>query len=186
MRYNKKILIALGMVGILSLPIVWSLLAPYQKTRVLTLVSPYSDPSGAGYNSIQSKIAVGSGQLLGRGLGEGVQTQLAFLPERHTDFVFASISEEFGFLGTTIVMLLIFYMLFRIIFIIENSKNPQIRAFNAGVFLTLFAQTIVHIGMNMGMFPITGLPLPIVSAGGSSFLATMVMLGIVVNSKKIE
>lgn len=184
LQYNKKILLFLGLGGAAISPFFWFILAPYQKARVLSLVSPVSDPSGAGYNSIQSMIAVGSGKIFGRGLGEGVQTQLSFLPERHSDFIFASVAEELGLIGAGLVVLLTFYLLYRIIVILENAKNPEARAFAAGIFATLFLQVVTHIGMNMGLLPITGQPLPLVSAGGSSLVATMATLGILLQVKR--
>lgn len=182
---NKRNLVITILVFALALPSGWFFLAPYQRERVAVLFDPNRDPFGAGYNSIQSMIAVGSGKIFGRGLGEGIQTQLKFLPERHTDFIFASISEELGFIGAVLILLGIFLVLYRIVLVVENAKTPQGRALASGVFLSLFAQTLVHIGMNMGIFPITGIPLPLVSAGGSSLLSTMIALGMVVSAKKV-
>jgi len=139
---------------------------------------------GGGYNSIQSTISVGSGKITGRGLGSGIQTQLSFLPERHTDFIFASISEEMGFVGALILITATIFLFWRMLYIMENSINPSARAFISGLFLTLFAQIFIHVGMNMGLLPITGVPYPLVSAGGSSLLATMISLGILVGTKK--
>lgn len=184
LNFNKKILLSVALVSVAAFPLLWFILAPYQKSRVMSLISPAKDPYGAGYNSIQSMISVGSGKLFGRGLGEGVQTQLQFLPEKHTDFIFAAIAEEMGFIGAAIVLILSFFLLYRIVTVVENSKNFIARAFASGVFLTLFLQVLVHIGMNMGIFPITGLTLPLVSYGGSSLLATGIMLGMVVSAKK--
>ena len=181
---NKKYIIGPMIVGVLCLPLLWLVLAPYQKLRIETFLFPSQNPTGAGYNSLQSMISVGSGKLLGRGLGQGVQTQLLFLPERHTDFIFASVAEELGFLGAIVLMLTLFFVLSRIINLTENAQNPAARSFCAGVFLTLLIQVVVHIGMNMGLFPITGLPLPLVSAGGSSLIATMMTLGMVVGARK--
>lgn len=184
LKFNKRLLIA-GMVAVLTMmPVFWVFMAPYQRVRVETLFNPGSDPTGVGYNSIQAKISVGSGKFFGRGLGKGVQTQLLFLPEKHTDFVFASASEELGFLGASTIILASSMLLYRIISILEFTRNPALRAFVSAAFLSLFAQTVVHVGMNMGLFPITGLPLPLISAGGSSYLATMLTLGIIINSKK--
>lgn len=181
---NKKYFLAGGLIFLLMLPLIWSFLAPYQKGRLQSFINPYADPLGAGYNSIQSMISVGSGRLFGRGLGEGVQTQLAFLPERHTDFIFASIAEEMGFVGVFFLLTGLFIILSRLTKIIENSKSPAARAYVSGLFLALFAETMIHVGMNIGLLPITGVPLPLVSAGGSSFLATMTGLAIAVNAKK--
>jgi len=165
-------------------PVIFSLLAPYQKNRITAFLDPTKDPLGVGYNAIQSTISVGSGKLLGRGLGRGVGTQLAFLPERHTDFIFASVAEEMGFVGALVLIVLTFFLLFRIINYTENAINIPARLFLGGLILTLFSQVIIHVGMNMGIFPITGVPYPLVSAGGSSLLATMTSLGIVVGTKR--
>lgn len=181
---DKKKILFFALVTLAVLPLGWFVLAPYQKERIQTFLSPEKDPFGSGYNSIQSTIAVGSGKMFGRGLGEGVQTQLSFLPERHTDFIFASIAEELGFLGATLVLIGVFFVLFRVTKIVENSKGPEARAFTSGIFLTFLVQSLIHIGMNMGIMPVTGLPLPLVSAGGSSFLATMIALGMVYSAKK--
>ncbi len=181
---NKKYIIGPLVGGVVCLPLLWFVLAPYQKLRVETFLFPTQHPTGAGYNSLQSMISVGSGKLLGRGLGQGVQTQLLFLPERHTDFIFASVAEELGFLGAIVLMLTLFFVLSRIIKATEDAQSPTARAFCAGVFLTLLVQVVVHIGMNMGLFPITGLPLPLVSAGGSSLIATTTTLGMVVGARK--
>lgn len=176
-----------GFIGLAVLvPILFFLLAPYQQQRVVSFLDPSKDPLGTGYNSIQSMISVGSGMFFGRGLGEGGQTQLAFLPERHTDFIFASVGEEMGIVGAALLLLGSFFILFRIIKFIENSRSPTARAYLAGLFLTLFVQVFVNIGMNLGLLPITGLPLPLVSAGGSSLLATMIGLGIAVGAREVK
>jgi rod shape determining protein RodA len=177
-NFKKKYLLWGIILICLLIPLIWQILQPYQKIRILTFLDPMRDPLGAGYNSIQSMISVGSGKLFGRGLGRGVQTQLAFLPERHTDFIFASVAEELGFVGSILLILGSFFLFIRLTYFIENAESPAARAFLSGLFLTLFAQTIVHIGMNMGLLPITGIPYPLVSAGGSSLLATMIGLGI--------
>ena len=181
---DRKLYLILIFAAILAIPVGWFALAPYQRERITTFISPQSDPSGAGYNAIQAMIAVGSGKMTGRGIGEGVQTQLYFLPERHNDFIFASIAEELGFLGAGLVLVGSFFVLWRITSAVDNPKNPVARAFLSGVFLTLFTQTVVHIGMNMGLVPITGVPLPLVSAGGSSLLATITILGLVLSASK--
>lgn len=181
---NKKQMFTLGGIVLLIIPLVYLFLAPYQKNRIESFLDPTKDPLGVGYNAIQSTISVGSGMLLGRGLGKGVGTQLQFLPEHNTDFIFASISEEMGFLGSITVLILIAVVLFRIIKYSENAVNISARIFLSGLFLTFFAQVFVHTGMNMGIMPITGVPFPLVSAGGSSLLATMTALGIVVGTKR--
>lgn len=180
---KKQFLYGLVLV-ILLLPAIWFILQPYQRERVVTFLDPDRDPLGAGYNSIQSMISVGSGGILGRGLGEGVQTQLAFLPERHTDFIFASTSEELGFVGASLLLIFLFLFFWLLIKILEKPKNPTARAYVAGVFLVLFAQSVIHVGMNMGLLPITGIPLPFVSAGGSSLLGTTIAVAISLRAKR--
>ncbi len=179
--FKKRSLVLFVLTCALLVPVLWHFLAPYQQGRVESFFSRTQDNN---YNSVQSMIAVGSGRLLGMGLGKGVETQLSFLPEKHTDFVFASIAEELGFVGAALTVGVSFFILYRIIKILEDSRGVAARIFISGVFLTLFVQTVTHIGMNMGLFPITGLPLPLVSAGGSSLVATMIALGMVIGAKK--
>jgi rod shape determining protein RodA len=182
--FDKKYLLGIAGVGILAIPLVWGILAPYQKARITTFLNPNSDPLGAGYNSIQSTIAAGSGQFTGRGLGRGVQTQLSFLPEKQTDFIFAAVGEELGFIGAGLMLMATFVILFRLTKFMENSTSPAGRAYLAGFFLSYLVQIFIHVGMNMGMLPVAGLPFPLVSAGGSSLLATMIALGIAVGAFK--
>lgn len=165
--------------AIISFPVVWQFLADYQKNRIVSFINPKHDPLGIGYNAIQSAIAVGSGLLLGRGLGRGVQSQLQFLPERHTDFIFASFSEEFGFLGSFVVLSLYFLLLFRILQTARNSNDPFETYTILGIFILLLSQIFINIGMNLSLVPITGITLPLLSYGGSSLISTMVLLGIV-------
>lgn len=183
-KYNKKYILLVIVLSLALIPVAWKLMAPYQKERISTFFGPESDPRGSGYNSIQAKIAAGSGRIFGTGLGKGIQTQLAFLPEKETDFVFASIAEELGIVGAGLVLIATFIILLRIIHFIENSISPSARAYLSGFFVVYLIQVFVHIGMNMGMLPITGLPLPLVSSGGSSLLATMIGLGIAVGAYK--
>jgi len=182
--FNKKYIFGGVLVILALLPLFWQIMQPYQRQRFLTFLNPENDPLGAGYNSIQSTISVGAGKLFGRGLGKGVQTQLAFLPEKHTDFIFASIAEELGFVGASLLLIATFLILHRLTFYMERATSPAARAYLAGFFLTYFVQVIIHIGMNLGLLPITGLPFPLVSAGGSSLLATMMGLGIAVGAYK--
>jgi rod shape determining protein RodA len=158
-------------------PVGWHFLQPYQRSRIMPFLSQTSD-SGLSYNSIQSVISVGSGRLWGRGLGEGIQTQLAFLPERHTDFAFASISEELGFIGAFLVLFFLFILLWLISSLLGRVSTHSERIFVGGALASLFAQVFVHVGMNVGFLPVTGLPLPLVSVGGSSLVSTMILLGI--------
>lgn len=180
---KKLFLYGIGIFLVL-LPLIWQVLAPYQRARVESFLDPSKDPFGAGYNAIQSMISVGSGKLFGRGLGRGVQTQLAFLPERHTDFIFASISEELGFLGAGLLLLTSFFILLRLTSFMERATSAAARAYLSGFTLTLLVQIFVHVGMNLGLLPITGVPYPLVSAGGSSLLATTIGFAIAMGAKK--
>lgn len=180
---DKKLLFYAFILAALTLPIMWFLLAPYQKERVITFINPYKDPLGSGYNSIQATISVGSGRFMGRGLGQGVQTQLAYLPEKHTDFIFAAISEELGFLGASLTLISFAVLFFFLIRIISSPQNLTARAYVAGVFFIFLAQTFIHIGMNMGIVPITGLPLPFVSSGGSDLLGSFISLSIAMKAR---
>lgn len=176
--FDKKWLF-IGLASLLViLPLGYKLIKPYQRQRIQTFLNPSRDPYGAGYNSLQSVIAIGSGKIFGRGLGKGIQTQLAFLPERQTDFIFASIAEEMGLLGAVIIVLGLFFILYRLIKFMNIAQSSAARAFISGLTLTLLAQIIIHIGMNLGLLPITGVPLPLVSAGGSSLLGTITGLSI--------
>ena len=177
-KFNKKHLIVGLLIGVAILPIAWRAMAPYQRQRITSFLEPAKDPRGAGYNSIQATIAAGSGKIFGTGLGKGVQTQLAFLPEKQTDFVFAATAEELGLVGAGFVLLASFLILIRLTFFMEHAVSPQARAYLSGFFLTYLIQLFVHVGMNMGMLPVTGLPFPLLSAGGSSLLATTMGLGI--------
>ncbi len=183
-KFNKKYIL-IGLAGIIALvPLFWQILAPYQKERITSFLSPGSDPLGSGYNSLQSTIAAGSGKLLGKGLGKGVQTQLAFLPEKQTDFIFASVGEELGMVGAGFVLILTFIILFRLTKFMESAVSPAGRAYISGLFLVYLVQVFIHVGMNMGMLPVTGLPFPLLSAGGSSLLGTMMGLGIALGAYK--
>lgn len=158
-------------------------LQDYQKNRILTFVDPARDPLGIGYNVTQSIISVGSGGWFGRGLGLGTQSQLQFLPERQTDFIFAVIAEELGFVGAAGCVTLLGIILWRIWLVIKNSREAFIRYYSAGLGLIIFFQLLINIGMNMGLMPVTGIPLPFVSSGGSSLLALCLGIGILMNCR---
>lgn len=174
-----KHLLFLLFLGIISLPLGWYLLAPYQRTRIYAFLNPQADPLGSGYNVLQAIIAVGSGQVFGRGFGRGPQSQLRFLPERSTDFIFASLAEEWGLLGVGILLTLFFILLFRIFRVASRARDGFGALLCAGVFFMLLSQIVINIGMNLGVMPITGLPLPLISAGGSSLVVTLLSLGLV-------
>ncbi|MBU3956907.1 rod shape-determining protein RodA [Patescibacteria group bacterium] len=164
-----------------GLPFSWRLLRPYQQQRIFSFLNPMVDPLGAGYNLIQSVVAVGAGQLFGRGLGKGTQAQLMFLPERYSDFIFASIAEEFGFLGGIVLIILIGFLLWQILEIAQSSRDKLGFLISLGIFSLLAGQSLINIGMNLGLLPITGVTLPLISYGGSSLVATLTSLGIINN-----
>lgn len=172
--------------GLISLPLCSFFLKDYQKARIMSFLNPYLDPGGSGYHSIQAMIAVGSGNFLGKGLGEGTQSKLMFLPESHTDFIFASLVENFGFLAGLIVIFAYGFLFWRILDASRKVRNHFASLVLLGTFTQIFLQVIVNIGMNMGLIPITGITLPLLSYGGSSIITTMFSLGIVSNIIKNE
>ena len=180
---NAKYFFYSFLLFIISAPFIISFLKPYQKLRILTFFDPDKDPLGAGYQIIQSKIAVGSGGLTGKGFLEGTQGYLEFLPEKHTDFIFTLYSEEFGFLGSLILLILYAILIFRIIRIGSLSRSFFAKIFCYGFGSAIFIYITVNMSMVLGLLPIVGSPLPIMSYGGSSMLATMIGLGIVMSSK---
>lgn len=173
-RVLGLVLLAIG-VAVAS----WFLvLRPYQKDRLLNFVNPQYDRLGSGYNVQQAMTAIGSGQLFGRGLGLGPQSQLSFLPERQTDFIFASIGEELGFVGTMTVVGLFCILLWRIFGLSRRSRDHFSMVFSAALAFMFFVQIAINIGMNLGIFPVTGIPLPFISYGGSSLLSSMMAIGL--------
>ena len=168
---------------LISLPFIISFLKPYQKLRILTFLDPDRDPLGAGYQIIQSKIAIGSGGLDGKGFLKGTQSYLDFLPEKHTDFIFTLFSEEFGFIGSVGILILYSIIIFRIIRIGSISRSNFARLFCFGYAFAIFIYIVVNLSMVLGLLPIVGSPLPIMSYGGSSMLATMIGFGIVLSAK---
>ncbi len=179
-------MIVMGVAAMVILPISWFFLHDYQKTRFMSFLSPTSDPLGVGYNVIQSMIAVGSGEVMGRGLGRGTQSRLQFLPEFRTDFIFASIAEEFGFLGSAVVVSLYSIMFMRLLKIATSTRNGFGGLVVVGVLAMLIFQTAINIGMNIGIFPITGITLPLISYGGSSLIVTLMSLGLVASVARTE
>ena len=172
------------MIGFLiSLPFIISFLKPYQKLRVLTFLNPDRDPLGAGYQIIQSKIAVGSGGLFGKGFLKGTQSYLEFLPEKHTDFIFTLFSEEFGFVGSVLLLILYAIVIYRIVIIGAKSRSYFAKMFCYSFAVAIFVYITINMSMVLGLLPIVGSPLPIMSYGGSSMLATMIGFGIVMSAK---
>jgi rod shape determining protein RodA len=172
------------MIGFLiSLPFIISFLKPYQKLRVLTFLNPDRDPLGAGYQIIQSKIAVGSGGIFGKGFLKGTQSYLEFLPEKHTDFIFTLFSEEFGFVGSAFLLLIYAIIIYRILSIGATSRSYFAKLFCYSFGAAIFVYIAINMSMVLGLLPIVGSPLPIMSYGGSSMLATMIGFGIVMSAK---
>ena len=170
--------------GFLILFLTWSFLVKdYQKERVLSFVVPQFEPLGAGWSQAQAKIAIGSGGILGQGLGQGSQTQYGFLPEPQTDFIFAAIAEEAGLIGVSVIFLLFSILIWRVVRIAIASQSNFPRLFASGLGILLVLQIFINIGMNLGILPIIGIPLPLISYGGSSLIATCIGLGILQSIK---
>lgn len=176
-----KYLAVMFFLGILSLVMIWFLLADYQKNRIINFVNPENDPKGSGYNVIQSMVAVGSGGLTGKGLGHGSQSQLNFLPENHTDFIFAVIVEEFGVLGAGVIIILLLVIFYRLKKIAQIAMDNFGYLIVAGSMAMFFVQVMVNIGMNIGVMPVTGIPLIFLSYGGSSLVVSFMTIGIINN-----
>ncbi len=178
-RISVKKLVLLITLFALSIPLGFTTLHDYQQQRVKSFLTPESDPLGKGYNLIQSTIAVGSGQFLGRGLGRGTQSRLQFLPEFRTDFIFASIAEEMGFVGSCLIISLYFFLITQSTMVSRLAPDLFGYLLVFGVVSMLLFQTVVNIGMNVGILPITGITLPLLSYGGSSLITTLVSLAFV-------
>ncbi len=185
--YNKKLAkISLLLISILVItsPLIYKyVLHDYQRERITNFINPSSDPLDTGYNVIQSKIAIGSGGLWGKGYKKGTQAQLLFLPEKHTDFIFAATAEELGIVGI-IIILISYYFLIKTIFIkaFMSTNNRVLFLFSLGIGLQIWMQAFVNIGMNLGILPVTGIPLPFLSVGGSSIMTLLFSLGIIYSS----
>ena len=180
---NIKYFVYSGLLFLVSFPFIVSILKPYQKSRILTFFNPDRDPLGAGYQIIQSKIAIGSGGFFGKGYLKGTQSYLEFLPEKHTDFIFTLFSEEFGFLGSIILMILYILLIIRIISIGFFVRSFFAKLYCFGFASAVFLYVFVNIAMVLGLLPIVGAPLPIMSYGGSSMLSIMLGLSIVMSCK---
>ena len=174
-------LLVLGGVALGSLPLFWYLMKGYQRQRILTLLDPGRDPLGAGYHIIQSKIAVGSGQFWGKGFLEGTQGQLRFIPEHHTDFIFTVLAEEWGFVGSVLLLGLFLCFLLRGLNVARRSRDQFGALLGFGITAIVFWHVAVNIGMVLGMLPVVGIPLPLVSYGGSSAVVTLACVGILLN-----
>ena len=181
--FRIKYFLYSSLVFICLVPVAISFLKPYQKARILTFINPERDPLGAGYQIIQSKIAVGSGGIFGKGFLQGSQSYLDYLPEKHTDFIFTLFSEEFGFIGSLLLLIIYALIIYRITVVANQSKNNFARIFCYGFAAAFFVYVAVNMAMVLGLLPIVGAPLPIMSYGGSSMLSVMIGLGIVMSCK---
>lgn len=178
---SAKHLSILTAAGLASVPLFWGFLRDYQKERLLVFMNPNMDPLGAGYTIIQSKIAIGSGGFLGKGWLTGTQNQFNFLTERHTDFIFSVVGEEWGFVGALLFILLYLVIIFRGFSIMDSTNDMYGKLIVAGVITIFSAQTFINIGMAIGIMPVVGLPLPLISYGGSSLITTMIAIGLMLN-----
>jgi len=178
---DGKLLLKILGAGAACLPVFWFFLKDYQKSRLTVFLDPNVDPLGAGYHIIQSKIAIGSGQLFGKGLFNGTQSQLNFLPENHTDFIFAVVGEELGFVGSVAILLLYMLLLYRGVKTAQNAKDKFGRLLAAGITSMMAFHVLVNVGMTIGIMPVTGIPLPFLSYGVSSLTTNLVSIGILLN-----
>ena len=177
-RPSGRIVTTILMIFLISLPLIWLTLKPYQRSRVETLLNPSTDPQGQGYNVRQSLIAVGSGGLTGRGFGQGSQTVLNFLPVAHTDFVFSGFAEATGFVGSLVIIFLYLLLIYRAINIASISTDKFGQLLAVAIAAKFLFQVTVHIGMNLGLLPVTGIPLPFMSGGGTSLIIDLLCVGI--------
>ena len=180
-KIERRTLIYMLSFGLLSVPLVWNFLKGYQKQRILTFLSPDRDPLGAGYHIIQSKIAIGSGYISGRGFLEGTQNALNFLPEQHTDFIFSVLAEEWGFMGASVLLLMFLFLIVWGLNVATNCRDNFGTILAVGITALIMWQVLINIGMVMGLMPVVGVTLPFISYGGSSIVTMMACAGILLN-----
>jgi rod shape determining protein RodA len=177
---SKKHLALLGLIGLIAASLIWlEGLKPYQRTRIISFVNPASDIRGSGYNAYQAKIAVGSGEMFGKGIGHGTQSKLRFLPEYQTDFIFAAFAEEWGFVGVTLLLSLYALLFVRLAQIARSAATNFDSFFTLGVLILLVAHVVIHASINLGLLPVTGTTIPFMSSGGSHLILEFAALGIV-------
>jgi rod shape determining protein RodA len=176
-----KLLGGMALGAVLSMPLAWFALKEYQRERILVFLDPFRDPLGSAYNVIQAKIAIGSGQLLGKGVAGATQSRLSFLPERHTDFIFAVFAEMWGFVGCLVLLLCYVLLLLRGFDIAATAREPVGRLVALGATSLLAAQVLINVGMVTGLLPVVGIPLPLMSYGGSSMVASFMTLGLLLS-----
>ncbi len=180
-KIERRSLIYLTASGVVCAPLIWFFLKDYQKQRILTFLNPDRDPLGTGYHIIQSKIAIGSGMIHGKGFLKGTQNALSFLPEQHTDFIFSVLAEEWGFLGAGVLLILLALIIILGINVAHSCRDPFGILLSVGLAVLIFWETLINIGMVMGLMPVVGVPLPFISYGGSSVLAKMICVGLLLN-----
>jgi len=178
---NWRYFATVGLLGALLAPVSWLFMYEYQRQRVLTFIDPGQDPLGTGYHIIQSMIAIGSGGMYGKGWLNGTQSHLQFLPERSTDFIFAVLCEEFGFSGVIVLLSLYLFIIYRGLYLAMNAQQTFGKIFGASIILTFFVYILVNIGMVSGQLPVVGVPLPLISFGGTSIVTLMIGFGIVMS-----
>lgn len=176
-----RLMLGLGLAGAAAMPLVWNLMHDYQRKRVLILLDPSQDPLGAGYHTIQATIALGSGGLAGKGWLHGTQAQLDFLPERHTDFIFAVFGEEFGLLGISLLLVMFLLIIGRGLYIAANAQSMFSRLLAGSITLTFFTYAFVNMGMVSGILPVVGVPLPLISYGGTSLVTLLLAFGMLMS-----
>ncbi|BAO43207.1 rod shape-determining protein RodA [Thiolapillus brandeum] len=176
-----RLIIGLGLLAASAAPAVWYLMHDYQRRRVLTFLNPESDPLGSGYHIIQSKIAIGSGGIYGKGWLNGTQSQLEFLPERHTDFIFAVLGEEFGLIGILILIAIFLFIILRGLYMASQAQDSYSRLLAGALILVFFVYLFVNMGMVSGILPVVGVPLPLVSYGGTSLVTLMAGFGMLMS-----
>jgi rod shape determining protein RodA len=181
---NLRLLGGFFAAGVAMMPILWHFLKDYQKMRIMVFMDPNVDPLGSGYHIIQSKIAIGSGMLFGKGLFEGTQSQLNFLPENHTDFIFAVVGEELGFIGVVLLLLLYLVVLWRGMKIAKDASDMFGRLLAVGITSMLAFHVLVNVGMTLGIMPVTGIPLPLMSYGVSSLTTNIMSIAILLNIQR--
>jgi len=180
-KVKKRTLIVIICILLICLPVGWFSLKDYQKERIKSFMNPHSDPLGSGYHVIQSKIAIGSGKLMGKGFLQGTQNDLAFLPEQHTDFIFSVLAEEWGFVGSFTVIVLYLFLILWILYIANISRDIFGKIVAVGIGSMIFWQVLINIGMVMGLMPVVGVTLPFISYGGSSIVTSLIGIGILLN-----
>jgi len=179
--FNSAVIFSVNLAAGFLFDVMFKYLKPHQQKRIITFLDPGADPLGAGYNAIQAKVAIGSGGLTGKGFLQGNQTQLRFIPEQWTDFIFCVIGEEFGFIGSFSIIILYLIIMLRMLKLATSVKDRFSSLVVIGILSLFFTHFSINVGMNLGLMPVIGVPLPFMSYGGSAMLSNLILLGIVLN-----